>query len=143
MAQFMAANIATAAYAMLTIANARLLVAHGSDTQIEIFARPQIAGQVLGTMCLSEPQAGSSLGDIRTRALFEAHDALGERFRLFGNKMWISGGDQNISDNIFHLVLAKIPGAMASCPMVPPVFRFFSYRNGSWPAMARAVNATT
>lgn len=116
MAQFMAANIATAAYAMLTIANARLLVAHGSDTQIEIFARPQIAGQVLGTMCLSEPQAGSSLGDIRTRALFEAHDALGERFRLFGNKMWISGGDQNISDNIFHLVLAKIPGGDGVLP---------------------------
>lgn len=109
LAQFMAANIATSAYAMLTIANARLLIAFGTETQIEAFARPQIAGDVLGTMCLSEPQAGSSLGDILTRAIPDGVDALGQRFRLFGNKMWISGGDHDITDNIFHLVLAKIP----------------------------------
>lgn len=116
MAHFMAANISTAAYAMLTIANARLLAAHGSARQIEAFVLPQVEGSVLGTMCLSEPQAGSSLGDIRTRALFEQGDPLGERFRLFGNKMWISGGDQDITDNIFHLVLAKIPEADGSLP---------------------------
>lgn len=114
--QFMAANIATAAYAMLTIANARLLVAHGNESQIEAFARPQIAGDTLGTMCLSEPQAGSSLGDVRTRALYEGDSPFGERFRLFGNKMWISGGDHDLSDNIFHLVLAKIPQADGSLP---------------------------
>lgn len=116
MSHFMAANIATSAYAMLTIANARLLVACGSKPQIDAFARPQIAGQALGTMCLSEPHAGSSLGDIRTRALFEGESPWGERFRLFGNKMWISGGDHDISDNIFHLVLAKIPGVDGSLP---------------------------
>ncbi|MEH2474158.1 alkylation response protein AidB-like acyl-CoA dehydrogenase [Nitrobacteraceae bacterium AZCC 2161] len=116
MSHFMAANIATSAYAMLTIANARLLVACGSKAQIDAFARPQIAGQALGTMCLSEPHAGSSLGDIRTRALFERESPWGERFRLFGNKMWISGGDHDISDNIFHLVLAKIPGVDGSLP---------------------------
>ncbi len=116
MGQFMAANISTAAYAMLTIANARLLVAHASPGQIEAFARPQIEGRVLGTMCLSEPQAGSSLGDIATRALFEQDDPLGQRFRLFGNKMWISGGDHDITDNIFHLVLAKIPDADGRLP---------------------------
>jgi alkylation response protein AidB-like acyl-CoA dehydrogenase len=116
MCQFMAANIATSAYAMLTIANARLLVACGSKPQIDAFARPQIAGQALGTMCLSEPHAGSSLGDIRTRAHFESESLWGERFRLFGNKMWISGGDHNISDNIFHLVLAKIPESDGSLP---------------------------
>ena len=86
MGEFMAANIATSAYAMLTIANARLLVAYGTKRQIETFARPQIAGETLGTMCLSEPQAGSSLGDIRTRALFEGDSPWGERFRLFGNR---------------------------------------------------------
>jgi len=116
MAEFMAGNIATSAYAMLTIANARLLAAYGSAAQIDAFARPQIAGKVLGTMCLSEPQAGSSLGDIRTRAVFEQADALGARFRLFGNKMWISGGDHDITANIFHLVLAKIPEPDGALP---------------------------
>ncbi|MBB3018120.1 alkylation response protein AidB-like acyl-CoA dehydrogenase [Microvirga lupini] len=106
---FMAANLATSAYAMLTIANARLLVAHGSPAQAEAFARPQIEGRVLGTMCLSEPQAGSSLGDIRTRAEPDGDSIYGPQYRITGNKMWISGGDQNISENIFHLVLAKIP----------------------------------
>ncbi len=116
MGQFMAANIATSAYAMLTIANARLLAAYGTKNQIDAFVRPQIAGDAFGTMCLSEPQAGSSLGDIRMRALPEGESPLGERYRLFGNKMWISGGDQDITDNIFHLVLAKIPEEDGSLP---------------------------
>jgi alkylation response protein AidB-like acyl-CoA dehydrogenase len=60
-------------------------------------------------MCLSEPQAGSNLADVRTRALADGEDDLGARYRLSGNKMWISGGDQDISENIVHLVLAKIP----------------------------------
>jgi alkylation response protein AidB-like acyl-CoA dehydrogenase len=113
---FMAANLATSAYAMLTIANARLIVAHGSPAQTEAFARPQIEGRVLGTMCLSEPQAGSSLGDIRTRAEPDGDSIYGPQYRVTGNKMWISGGDQNISENIFHLVLAKIPEADGSLP---------------------------
>jgi alkylation response protein AidB-like acyl-CoA dehydrogenase len=108
---FMAANVATTAYAMLTIANARLLVAFGSAAQIEILAKPQIEGRFLGTMCLSEPQSGSSLADITTKALFEHDDWLGQRFRLFGNKMWISGGDHDLSENIVHLVLAKVADA--------------------------------
>ena len=66
-------------------------------------------------MCLSEPQAGSSLSDIVTRAVpdgadFES-DPLGPRYRLRGNKMWISTGEHELSENIVHLVLAKIPGA--------------------------------
>jgi alkylation response protein AidB-like acyl-CoA dehydrogenase len=116
LAQFSAANIATAAYPMLTAANARLIATFGSAAQIEQFALPQIAGHWFGTMCLSEPQAGSSLGDILTRATAEGKDTLGERFRLTGNKMWISGGDQDVSDNIIHLVLAKIPQADGSLP---------------------------
>jgi len=110
MSYFMAANVATTGYAMLTVANARLLTAFGLPSQIEAFAKPQIEGRFLGTMCLSEPQAGSSLADITTRAIFEQDDDLGRRFRLFGNKMWISGGDHELSENIVHLVLAKIPG---------------------------------
>lgn len=109
-AQFAAANIATAAYPMLTVANARLITAFGTPTQIEAFALPQIEGRWFGTMCLSEPQAGSSLADVRTRAEPDGEDALGRRHRLTGNKMWISGGDQDASENIVHLVLAKVPG---------------------------------
>ncbi|HEX8421321.1 MAG TPA: acyl-CoA dehydrogenase [Sphingomonas sp.] len=115
-ALFAAANIATAAYPMLTAANARLIATFGSAEQIDVFARPQIAGAWFGTMCLSEPQAGSSLADIRTRATPDGEDALGARYRLAGNKMWISGGDQDVSDNIVHLVLAKIPGPDGALP---------------------------
>jgi alkylation response protein AidB-like acyl-CoA dehydrogenase len=110
-AVFAAANISTVAYAMLTVANARLIAAFGTSAQIDAFARPQIAGRWFGTMCLSEPQAGSSLADIRTRAEPDGADALGFRYRLTGNKMWISGGDHDASENIVHLVLAKIPRA--------------------------------
>lgn len=104
---FAAANISTAAYPMLTAANARLLTAFGTEAQIDHFARPQIEGRWFGTMCLSEPQAGSDLAVVRTRATREGEDALGARYRLAGSKMWISGGDQNASRNIVHLVLAK------------------------------------
>ena len=107
----MAANIATAAYPMLTVANARLLASFGLPGQIETFARPLVEGRWFGTMCLSEPQAGSSLSDVTTRAVTDGTDAaLGSRYRLFGNKMWISGGDHDLADNIVHLVLAKVPG---------------------------------
>jgi alkylation response protein AidB-like acyl-CoA dehydrogenase len=107
----MAANIATAAYPMLTVANVRLLASLGLPGQIETFARPLVEGRWFGTMCLSEPQAGSSLSDVTTRAVTDGTDAaLGSRYRLFGNKMWISGGDHDLADNIVHLVLAKVPG---------------------------------
>ena len=106
-AWFMGANVATAAYPFLTTGNANLLLAHGTRQQIETFARPLLAGRFLGTMCLSEPQAGSSLSDIKTRAELQADG----NFRLTGNKMWISAGDHDLAENIIHLVLAKIPGA--------------------------------
>ncbi|MBA3271227.1 MAG: acyl-CoA dehydrogenase [Acidobacteria bacterium] len=111
MSHFAAANVATSAYSVLSVANARLLTAFGTAPQIETFARPQIEGRWLGTMCLSEPHAGSSLADINTRAIPDGREPLGARFRLFGNKMWISGGEHEMSENIVHLVLAKVPGA--------------------------------
>ena len=98
---------------MLTSGNANLLMVHGSDLQKQVFAANEFNGRFSGTMCLSEPQAGSSLSDVTTRATpdgegFEA-DALGPRYRLKGNKMWISSGEHELSENIIHLVLAKIP----------------------------------
>lgn len=99
---------------MLTIGNANLLMAHGTDAQRQVFALNEFSGRWSGTMCLSEPQAGSSLSDVATRATpdgadFES-DPLGPRYRLKGNKMWISAGEHELTENIIHLVLAKIPG---------------------------------
>jgi len=80
-----------------------------------VFALNEFSGRFAGTMCLSEPQAGSSLSDVATRATPDgvdfADDVLGARYRLKGNKMWISTGDHELTENIVHLVLAKIPGA--------------------------------
>ncbi len=119
---FSKASVALGGYAMLTSGNANLLMAHGTPLQREVFARNEFAGRWFGTMCLSEPQAGSSLSDVATRAVpdvadpvdalaadFSA-DPLGPRYRLRGSKMWISGGEHEITENIVHLVLAKIPG---------------------------------
>ena len=106
-----AASVSMSGFMLLTTGNARLISTYGTEAQIDQFAKPGIVGDSLGTMCLSEPQAGSSLADIRTRAVYEATDGWGERFRLSGNKMWISGGDQDASDQIVHLVLAKVPEA--------------------------------
>ena len=117
---FKLGSVAMSAYGMLTAGNANLLMAHGTPTQREVFAKNEFAGRWFGTMCLSEPQAGSSLSDIVTRAVpdgegFE-HDPLGPRYRLTGNKMWISGGEHEITENIVHLVLAKIPGPDGKLP---------------------------
>ena len=99
---------------MLTTGNANLLMVHGTQLQKEVFAKNEFCGRFSGTMCLSEPQAGSSLGDIATRAVPDGDghetDPLGPRYRLTGNKMWISAGEHELSENIIHLVLAKIPG---------------------------------
>lgn len=99
---------------LLTIGNANLLLVHGTEAQKRVFAMNEFNGRWSGTMCLSEPQAGSSLSDVATRATpdgadFES-DPLGPRYRLKGNKMWISAGEHELTENIVHLVLAKIPG---------------------------------
>ena len=100
---------------MLTSGNANLLMVHGTELQKQVFALNEFSGRWAGTMCLSEPQAGSSLSDVATRAVpdgtdFE-NDPLGPRYRLTGNKMWISSGDHELTENIVHIVLAKIPDA--------------------------------
>lgn len=103
---FQAANVATANYSFLTIAGARLICAYGTDQHISDYVRPMLEGRYFGTMCLSEPQAGSSLADITTRAVRQDDGT----YRISGRKMWISGGDHELSENIVHLVLAKCPG---------------------------------
>ena len=109
MALFSAANIGTVAYAFLTRAAANLIAAHGSDEQKARYLPALLDGRCFGTMALTEPQAGSSLSDIRT----VAEPAAGGSYRLRGNKIFISGGDHELADNIIHLVLARIKGAPA------------------------------
>ena len=108
-AWFQAANIATSAYSLLTMGNAHLLLTHGTQEQIDTYVRPMLDGRFTGTMCLSEPQAGSSLSDVTTRA--ERQDD--GSYRITGSKMWISGGDHELSETIVHLVLARVIGAPA------------------------------
>ena len=106
---FSCANTAVTNYAFLTVAAANLVSAFGDDELKRVYLPRMLAGEWFGTMCLSEPQAGSSLADIRTTAT-HGEDGL---YRIRGNKMWISGGEQEISGNIVHMVLAKIPGGPA------------------------------
>ena len=106
---FQAANVGSSSYPFLTLGNAHLLLAHGTPEQVDTYVRPMVEGRFFGTMCLSEPQAGSSLADVATRAEPQPDGT----YRLFGNKMWISAGEHDLSENIVHLVLAKIPGGPA------------------------------
>ncbi len=103
---FSAANISTYSYSLLTIAAANLINEHGSEEQKALYLASMLEGRFFGTMCMSEPQAGSSLADIRTQAELITED----RYQISGTKMWISGGEHNLCENIIHLVLAKIPG---------------------------------
>jgi len=103
---FNSANVGTSGYPFLTVGASNVIRAYGTDGQKKTFMEPMIEGRFFGTMCLSEPQAGSSLSDIKTKAVPQADGT----YRLSGNKMWISAGEHELSENIVHLVLAKIPG---------------------------------
>jgi butyryl-CoA dehydrogenase len=105
-AVFAYANVAFHSYSSLTAGAANLLVTFGSEGQRRRFVRPMLEGRFTGTMCLSEPHAGSSLTDIRCQALRQEDGS----YRLSGSKMWISGGDHDLAETIVHLVLAKVPG---------------------------------
>ncbi|MBX8574330.1 acyl-CoA dehydrogenase [Pseudomonas cichorii] len=128
-AHFQAANAGTTAYPFLSMGVANLIESFGSDEQKQRFLQPIIEGRFFGTMALTEPHAGSSLSDIRTRA----EPAADGSYRLRGNKIFISGGDHSLSENIVHMVLAKLPDAPAgvkgiSLFIVP---KFLVNENGS------------
>jgi butyryl-CoA dehydrogenase len=103
-----AANVATSSYAMLTSGVANLIASFGTPSQRREHLDALLTGRSLGTMALTEPEAGSSLADLRTLATPIAADG---RFRITGTKMWISGGEHELSDNIIHMVLARVAGA--------------------------------
>ena len=106
MAIFQAANIGLSGLPLLTAGVVNLLIEYGSDEQKALYVPPLLDGRFYGTMCLSEPHAGSSLTDIRTRAELREDGS----YAITGNKMWITGGEHELGENIIHLVLAKIPG---------------------------------
>lgn len=106
---FSAANVGTQVYPFLTAANANVIATFGSPEQQARWLGPLLEGRFFGTMCLTEPHAGSSLADITTRAEPQADGT----YRVVGNKMWITAADHDLSENIVHLVLAKIPGGPA------------------------------
>lgn len=102
-----AAGSTTMGYSSLTNANCNLIEAHGTPEQIEKWVMPMREGRFYGTMAMTEPSAGSGLADLITRAV-PAEDG---SYRIFGSKIYISGGDHDISENIIHLVLARVKGA--------------------------------
>ena len=106
-AHFQSANIATSSYPMLTMGASNLIGKFGTEDQKRRFFQPMIDGRFFGTMALTEPHAGSSLSDLRTRA----EPAGDGTYRIKGNKIFISGGDHPLSENIVHMVLAKLPDA--------------------------------
>ncbi|WP_019586173.1 acyl-CoA dehydrogenase [Deinococcus apachensis] len=108
-AHFKAANIGTSSYPFLTIGNANLQRVFASPEQQRRYMLPLLEGRWFGTMALSEPHAGSGLADITTSATPRKDGT----YAISGTKMWISAGEHELSENIIHLVLARIKGAPA------------------------------
>ena len=94
-------------YGGLTIGAAELIMSFGTDEQRHLYVPKMLEGQFGGTMCLTEPHAGSDVGDCNTSAVKNADGT----YRIKGTKIFISGGDHDLADNIVHMVLARIEGA--------------------------------
>src|SRR4051812_6748679 len=107
-AYLVAANLSAYGYIGLTTGAARLIESFGSDTLKARFMEDMYSGKWTGTMALTEPQAGSSLTDVHTRATPVAD---GSHYLVKGSKIFISAGDHDLTENIVHLTLARIDGA--------------------------------
>ncbi len=105
----MSANMAFSMYPGLTQGAMAALLVHGSPEQKKTFVPKMVAGQWAGTMNLTEPQCGTDLGLMRTKAVKQADGT----YKITGTKIFISGGEQDLTENIVHLVLARIEGAPA------------------------------
>jgi alkylation response protein AidB-like acyl-CoA dehydrogenase len=102
------ANMGFALCPLLNIGAVELLQAHGSDAQKDTYLGKMVSGEWTGTMNLTEPQAGSDVGALRTRAVKD-----GDHFRIAGQKIFITYGDHDFTENIVHMVLARLPDAPA------------------------------
>src|SRR6266478_5029370 len=103
------ANMAFSMYGGLTIGATAALIVHGKPEQKSMFVPKMVAGQWTGTMNLTEPQCGTDLGLLRTKAVKQADGS----YKLTGTKIFISAGEHDLAENIVHLVLARIEGAPA------------------------------
>ncbi|MGE7137989.1 acyl-CoA dehydrogenase C-terminal domain-containing protein [Luteibacter sp. NPDC031894] len=117
------ANLAWGIYPLLSHGATDALEHHGDEWQKEVFLKPLVEGRWTGTMCLTEPQAGSDLGLLKTRAEPNADGS----YRVTGTKIFISAGEHDFAENIVHLVLARLPDAPAGSRgismLVVPKFR--------------------
>ncbi len=105
----MGASLSFRVYSGLTEGAVLALYKHGSETLKDTYLHKLVSGQWAGTMCLTEPQAGTDLALLRTKAEPQADGS----FKVSGSKIFISGGEQDLSENIIHLVLARLPDAPA------------------------------
>ena len=109
---FQSGNLAWSLYPLLSEGATHAMELHGEEWQRERFMKPIVAGRWTGTMCLTEPQAGSDLGLLKTRAEPAAADADGHPvYKMSGTKIFISAGEHDLAENIVHLVLARLPDA--------------------------------
>ena len=96
-------------YGGLTMGATAALMVHGKPEQKKMFVPKMVAGEWTGTMNLTEPQCGTDLGLLRTKAVKQADGS----YKITGTKIFISAGEHDLADNIIHLVLARIEGAPA------------------------------
>ena len=106
---FQSGNLAWSLYPLLSEGATHALQVHGEEWQRERFMKPIIEGRWTGTMCLTEPQAGSDLGLLKTRAEVGENNT----YKITGTKIFISAGEHDLTENIVHLVLARLPDAPA------------------------------
>jgi alkylation response protein AidB-like acyl-CoA dehydrogenase len=106
---FFGANISLSLTALLTRGAGYLIEKFGTEEMRKVFVEKMYSGQWAGTMCLTEPQAGSDVGASKTRAVKQDNG----RYLIQGEKIFITSGDQDLTENIIHLVLARTPGAPA------------------------------
>lgn len=104
-----AANLAWSNFPLLSHGAVEALLQHGEDWQREVFLKPLVDGRWTGTMCLTEPHCGTDLGLLKTRAVPQDDGS----YAMTGTKIFITAGDHDLTDNIVHLVLARLPDAPA------------------------------
>jgi len=108
---FAGANLAFWTYVGLTAGNGRLIELYGTEKEKALFVRKMYTGVWGGTMCLTEPGAGSDVGNLTTKAIPLSNSAVSRIYNISGNKIFISAGDHDLTENIIHLVLARVEGA--------------------------------
>ncbi|MGC1550912.1 MAG: acyl-CoA dehydrogenase C-terminal domain-containing protein [Rhodanobacter sp.] len=106
---FQSGNLSWSLYPLLSEGSCHALELHGTEAQQHTYLKPIVEGRWTGTMCLTEPQAGSDLGLLKTRAEPGENDT----YKITGTKIFISAGEHDLTENIVHLVLARLPDAPA------------------------------